>query len=130
MPHWTLRDISRDAAAAAMRMPVATLDVWLHRYKAPSGKWKGARVFSAQDVVTLQTARRLLSPGILASRALEIAGRHLADPPDYAATLYVTEAGDFIAGPDDWPECDFTCVHIGWIAHDILKRLEADIVAL
>lgn len=125
MLQWTRRDISRDAAAAAMRIPINTLDVWLHRYQAPSGKRGGARLFSLQDLVVLQTARKLLSPNILAARALEIVSNLLHDPPASDATLYVTDADAFMAGSDDWPDADFTCVHVGWIAHDLSQRLEA-----
>lgn len=130
MLHWQVRDISREAAAAAMRIPINTLDVWLHRYKAPSGKRKGARVFSLQDVAILQTARQLLSPAILASRALRIAADLLHDPPSYDAVIYVTPATAFIGDPDDWPESDFTAVHAGWIVDTLTKRLEANSVAI
>jgi hypothetical protein len=130
MLHWNLRDISREAAAAAMRIPINTLDVWLHRYKAPSGKSGGARVFSLQDICMLQTARQLLSPGILAGRALEIVKPLLHDPPDPDAVLFVTKGGAFIGVHDDWPEENFTAVYVGQVAVDINKRLEDASVAL
>lgn len=130
MSHWSLRDIPREAAAAAMRIPINTLDVWLHRYKAPSGKRKGARVFSLQDIVTLQTARRLLSPDILAGRALEIVATLLHDPPTPDAVLFVTKERAFIGGHDDWPEENFTAVYVGQIAVDLTNRLESASVAI
>jgi hypothetical protein len=108
-----------------MRIPLGTLDKWINTYKTPSAKRGGARVFSLQDIVILQTARKLLSPNILARRALSIASDLIHDPPDVDATLYVPDVGGpFLAGPDDWPDANFTCVHPGWIAEDISRRLE------
>lgn len=130
MLHWTLRDISRDAAAAAMHIPINTLDVWLHRYRAPSGKRRGARIFSLQDIVTLQTARQLLSPGILAVRALEIVEPLLHDPPDPDAVLFVTASTAFIGGHDDLPDENFTAIYVGQVVVDLSNRLEANIVAV
>lgn len=125
MNNWTVRDIPAEAASAALRIPYETLASWVHRYKAPSGKRRGARMFSLQDLVTLQTARRLLSPGLYARDALAIAGKHMADPPTKDATLFVTDDGDWLGGPDDWPEENFTCVYPGQIAAEIVKRLES-----
>ncbi len=130
MNNWTLRDITAEAAAAACRMPAETLATWTHRYKAPSGKRRGARLYSLQDLTILQTARRLLSPGILARTALEIAAPLLDDPPGYEAVLFVTDDNAFIGDKDDWPECNFTSVNVGWIAHDLSRKLEADLVAI
>jgi len=130
MLQWNRRVIGREAAAAACRMPLETLDVWLHRYKAPSAKLSGQRLFSLQDLTILQTARRLLSPGILARTALEIAAPLLDDPPVYEAVLFVTDDNAFIGDKDDWPECNFTSVNVGWVAHDLSKKLEANNVAV
>lgn len=124
MQHWTLRDISAEAAAAALNIPPETLATWTHRYKAPSGKVRGSRLYSLQDLTILQVARRLLSPGRLARAAIDIAVPLLDDPPDYDAALYVTGDASFIRSQDDWPDCDFTSVNVGWIAHDLTKRLE------
>ncbi|MBC2884320.1 MerR family transcriptional regulator [Ochrobactrum sp. CM-21-5] len=125
MNNWTLRDITAEAAAAACRMPAETLATWTHRYKAPSGKRRGSRLYSLQDLTILQTARRLLSPGILAKTALDIAAPLLDDPPGYDATLFVTDDTAFISSRDDFPECNFTAINVGWVAHDLSKRLEA-----
>ncbi len=130
MLQWNRRVIGREAAAAACRMPLETLDVWLHRYKAPSAKLSGQRLFSLQDLTILQTARRILSPGILARTALDIAAPLLDDPPDYDATLFVTDDTAFISSRDDFPECNFTAIKVGWVAHDLSKKLEADLVAV
>ncbi|GHC66691.1 hypothetical protein [Limoniibacter endophyticus] len=130
MLHWNRRVIGREAAAAACRMPLETLDVWLHRYKAPSAKLSGQRLFSLQDLTILQVARRLLSPGILAATAIEIATPLLDDPPGYDATLFATDDGAFIGGPDDFPENNFAAIRVGWIAHDLSKKLEAADVAV
>lgn len=125
MLQWNRRVVGREAAAAACHMPLDTLDVWLHRYKAPSAKLSGKRVFSIQDLTILQVARRLLSPGRLARTAIDIAVPLLDDPPDYDAALYVTADASFVRSQDDWPDCDFTSVNVGWIAHDLSKKLEA-----
>lgn len=131
MTNWTLRDVSRDAAAAALFMPVQTLDVWLHRYKCPSGKSKNSRVFSLHDLTILQTARQLLSPGILAVDAMRIAREHIVDPPDEHAILYVTATRDWLGHrDDDWPEEPCTMVAPGQTLKSIIKELEAANVAL
>lgn len=115
MPNWTLREISRDAAAAALRMPVETLDVWLHRYKTPSGKDGRNRVFSWRDIVVLQTARALLGPEILAMDAIAIADRTLpARPPDPDTVLIVTARDAWLQHrDDDWPEENLRLVPVG-----------------
>jgi len=126
MLHWTLRDISRDAAAAALEININTLDIWLHRYRAPSGKKKGARVFSLQDLTVLQTARYLLSPGILAMDAMTIAIRHITDPPAEDAVLFVTPTRQWLGTrSDEWPEEHCTLVTPGLIRKRIESRLEA-----
>lgn len=125
MLQWNRRVVGREAAAAACHMPLDTLDVWLHRYKAPSAKLSGKRVFSLQDLTILQVARRLLSPGILARTAIDIAVPLLDDPPDYEAVLYVTDDTAFIGTKEDWPDCNFSSVNVGWIAQDLSKKLEA-----
>lgn len=125
MPNWTLRDISRDAAAAALKIPVSTLDVWLHRYRAPSGKRKGNRVFSLQDLTILQTARHLLSPGILAADALRIAAANITGPPDDDSVLFVTADRAWIGHRDDaWPPEGCALVTPGWIRKSLEKALE------
>lgn len=125
MTNWTRRDITAEAAAAALRMPTETLATWTHRYKAPSGKHRGTRLYSWQDLSILQTARKLLSPGLYARDAIQIAAGHLDDPPDYDAVLFVTDDGDFVGTKEDWPDCNFTSVNLGWIAHDLKKRLDS-----
>lgn len=130
MPHWTVRDISREAAAAAMRIPLNTLDVWLHRYKAPSGKRKGARIFSLQDLTILQTARQFLGPRLLAADALAAVAPLLGERPAYDDVLYITEQRAFIGSDKEWPEANFTAVHVGWVAEEITNRLETQNVAI
>lgn len=126
MTHWTLRDISRDAAAAALIIPIQTLDVWLHRYRCPSGTRKKSRVFSLHDLVVLQTARQLLSPDILAADALRLAVENIVDAPDEHAILYVTSKEAWLGHrDDDWPEEPCVMVAPGQIMKSILKRLEA-----
>lgn len=125
MIEWTLRDISRDAAAAALNLNVNTLDLWLHRYKAPSGRRGSSRVFSLQDLSTLQTARQLLCPDILAGRAMEIACRHMERPPDDEAAILVTKSRDWLGTrADPWPEENCTIVNVGWVRKFIEKELK------
>lgn len=121
MPHWTVRDISREAAAAALRMPAATLDVWLHRYRTPSGKRGKNRVFSWRDIVVLQTARALLGPDILAADAITIADRTIPPyPPDPDAVLIVTASDAWLQHrDDDWPEENMRLVPVGQFAQTL-----------
>lgn len=131
MPNWTVRDISRDAAAAALNMNVNTLDLWLHRYKAPSGKVGGARVFSLHDLTVLQTARQLLNPDIIAVRAMEIAVTNILDPPDDDAAIFVAASTAWTGTRHDpWPEEPCTIVNVGWVRKAIEKALEANLVAI
>lgn len=131
MPNWTVRDISRDAAAAALNLNVNTLDLWLHRYKSPSGKVGGARVFSLHDLTVLQTARQLIGPDIIAVRSMEIAVTNILDPPDDDDAIFVTASQAWMGTRHDpWPERPCTIVNVGWVRKAIEQQLEALDVAI
>ncbi|MFI7843929.1 hypothetical protein, partial [Acinetobacter baumannii] len=72
---------------------VNSLDQWLFRYKAPSGKAGRNRVFSLRDLTVIQTARQLLSSDILAVDAMRIAKECVVDEPEKSAVIYVTAKG-------------------------------------
>lgn len=131
MPDWTSRDVSREAAAAALYINVNSLDQWLFRYKAPSGKVGKNRVFSLHDLVVIQTARQLLSPGILASDAMRIAKECVVAEPEKSAVIYVTATNAWLGKwDDDWPEETTTMVYPWHTLRSIKKRLEAGNVAV
>lgn len=131
MQDWTTRDISREAAAAALYININTLDSWLIKYKAPSGKAGKNRVFSLHDLVVLQTARQLLSPDILASDAMRIAKDCVVDEPEKSAVIYVTAKGAWLGKwEDDWPDETTTMVYPWHTLRSIRKRLEAGNVAV
>ena len=131
MPDWTLRDISREAAAAALDININTFDQWLMKYKAPSGKAGRNRVFSLQDLTVIQTARQLLSPGILAADAMRIAKECVVAEPEKSAVIYVTATNAWLGKwDDDWPDETTTMVYPWHTLRSIKKRLEAGNVAL
>lgn len=131
MPDWTARDFSREAAAAALDTNLNSLDQWIFRYKAPSGKTGKNRVFSLHDLTVIQTARQLLSPGILAADAMRIAKECVVDEPEKSAVIYVTAKGAWLGKwEDDWPDETTTMVYPWHTLRSIRKRLEACNVAL
>jgi len=131
MPDWTTRDISREAAAAALDININTFDQWITRYKAPSGKVGKNRVFSLHDLTVIQTARQLLSPGILAVDAMRIAKDCVVSHPEKNAVVYVTANNAWLGRwEDDWPDETTTMVYPWHTLRSIRKRLEAGNVAV
>lgn len=123
MDNWTLRDISREAAAAALNMPPETLATWTSRYKAPSGKRRGSRLFSLQDLVIIETARSLLGPRCLAVDAIALVTPLLDDPPAPGRDLFFVSGRAYLAGDDHWPDDSFTRLNLNTILKIITRRL-------
>lgn len=131
MPDWTTRDISREAAAAALDININTFDQWLMKYKAPSGHAGRKRVFGLRDLTVIQTARQLLSSDILAVDAMRIAKECVVNEPEKSAVIYVTAKGAWLGRwEDEWPDETTTMVYPWHTLRSIKKRLEAGNVAL
>ena len=122
---YSYRDIGREAAARAARIPPGTLDALTHR-NSLGGKRGSSRVYSIRDLVTLTAARALAGPGQPIAAALDTCGPLLADEPAADAIMIATEDGRtwLQAEGDGWPECDFKMIPVGTFATNIKTRLE------
>jgi hypothetical protein len=120
------RDIQRDAASRAARIPLDALDKWVRRFHL-GGKRKGARVFSLRDLIIATTARALAGPDRTLAECMAIVEPLLADRPARDAVLIVTATGAWLQ-PDeaDWPHENCTIIYVGQRVED----LEANLVAV
>ncbi|WP_315923491.1 hypothetical protein [Mesorhizobium sp. SP-1A] len=125
---YTLRDISREAAARCLRVSENTLDSFIHRYGL-GGKRRGARVFSVRDLAEFKTARNLAGPDLSIADALAIVRQHLATEPPDGTSLIVTDDGEHWIQPDEqqWPVRPCRIVHPGWVVQEIKERLDVAI---
>ncbi len=130
MPSFTLRDISREAAARAAGINLNTLDVFVHRFDV--GERVGnARLFSLRDLTTLVAARNLSGHGLSIGEAMRLVETLLHIEPDPDAVLIITANGDAWLQPKSapWPETNLRLAYVGRVVSDLRRALNVAIRA-